>query len=89
VSGVRLEDNIKVDLKKYRIGVWIVLILAQNRNMWWAAVKTLRKLWVPQNAGNFMTEVLLDRQEELSTMKLDNFISVRNIQFANFSQNTF
>jgi len=34
-------------------GDWMEL--AQDRDRWWALVGTVRNLWVPKNAGNFLT----------------------------------
>ena len=62
--------------------------LAQNRDMGQAVVKTIRKIWVLLNGGNFVSEILLDHQE-LFIMKLDNFINVYINHITLFSQNTF
>jgi hypothetical protein len=50
----RWEDNINMDLQDVGWGMdWIEL--AQDRTRWWAFVKTVTNLWVPLNAGNFLT----------------------------------
>jgi hypothetical protein len=50
----RWEDNIKIDLQEvgWRMD-WIEL--AQDRDRWRAVVNAVMNLWVPQNAGNFLT----------------------------------
>jgi hypothetical protein len=51
----RWEDNIKMNLRVmgWKGGDWIHL--AQNRGHWWDLVNTVMNLWVPHNAGNFLT----------------------------------
>jgi hypothetical protein len=36
--------------------IWTGLFLAQNRDKWWALVKTVLNLWVPYNAGKFLSD---------------------------------
>jgi len=48
------EDDIKIDLQEVGWGMyWIDL--AQDRERWQALVNAAMNLWVPQNAGNFLT----------------------------------
>jgi hypothetical protein len=49
----RWEDNIKMDLQDVGVVGWIEL--AQDRDRWWALVNAVMNLWVPYNAGNFLT----------------------------------
>ena len=51
----RLEDRIKIELQAggWRDMGWIDLV--QDRNKGWALVNAVMNLWVPQNAGNFLT----------------------------------
>jgi hypothetical protein len=51
----RWEDNIKMDLQEVGwVGMdWIDM--AQDRDRWRAVVSAVMNLWVPQNAGNFLT----------------------------------
>jgi hypothetical protein len=50
----RLEDNIKLDIQKIGWGMdWIVL--AQDRDRWWALVNAVLNIWFPKNAGNYLT----------------------------------
>jgi hypothetical protein len=51
----RWEDNIKMDLREIRFGDVDWIHLAQDRGRWQAFVNTIMNLWVPQNAGNFLT----------------------------------
>jgi hypothetical protein len=43
--------------------------LAQDRYRWGAVVNAVMKLQVPENVGNFLTEIRLVSQEELSSME--------------------
>jgi hypothetical protein len=51
----RWEDNIKINLQEVGCGGidWIYLALDMDR--WRALVNAEMSLWVPQNAGNFLT----------------------------------
>jgi hypothetical protein len=52
----RLVDNIKMDIKRYRMG-WCGLDWidrAQDRDQWRALVSTVLNLRVPYNAGKFL-----------------------------------
>jgi hypothetical protein len=47
-----LQNNVRMDLQD--VGEdWIGL--AQDRDRWQALVSAVRNLWVPKNAGNFLT----------------------------------
>jgi hypothetical protein len=50
----RWEDNIKMDVQEVGggRGDWIELV--QDRDRWRALVSTVKNLWVPLNAGNFL-----------------------------------
>ena len=49
------EDNIKIDLQEVGCGGMDWIDLAQNRDGWWPLVIVAMNLWVPKNAGNFLT----------------------------------
>jgi hypothetical protein len=51
----RWEDNIKMDLQE--VGFWGMdwMDLAQDRDRWQELVNAVMNIWVPQNAGNFLT----------------------------------
>jgi len=51
----RWEDNIKMDLQEVGRGGIDWTDLAQDRDRWRALVNAVMNLWVPQNAGNFLT----------------------------------
>jgi len=51
----RWEDNIKMDFQEVGCGGWDWIELALERNRWRALVNGVMNLWVPQNAGNFLT----------------------------------
>ena len=51
----RWEDNIKMDLQEVGFGGMDWIELAQDRGRWWALVNAVKKLRVPQKAGNFLT----------------------------------
>jgi len=41
------EDNIKMDLQEGRWGSIDRIVLAQDRDRWWALANTVVNLWVP------------------------------------------
>jgi hypothetical protein len=51
----RWEDNIKMDLQELGCGGMELNELTQDRDKWRALVTALTNLWVPLNAGNFLT----------------------------------
>jgi hypothetical protein len=51
----RWEYNIKMDLQEVGVGCGDWMVLAQDRDRWWALVKAVMNLRVPSNAGNFLT----------------------------------
>jgi hypothetical protein len=53
----RWEDNIKVNLQEMGWGGMDGLGLAENRDSWWTVVNAMMNLWVPYNAGNFLTSL--------------------------------
>jgi len=46
-SRHRLEDNIKIDLKKVGWGAMDWINMVQNRDSWWALVNAIMNLMVP------------------------------------------
>jgi hypothetical protein len=44
--------------KEIRYGDVNWIHLAQDRDQWWVLVNTVMNLWVPQNAGNFLTTLV-------------------------------
>jgi hypothetical protein len=44
-----------MDLQEIGFGDVDWIHLVQDEEQWWAVVNTVLKLWVPQNAGNFLT----------------------------------
>jgi len=55
----RWEDNIKIDLQEVGCGGMDWIELAQERDRCRALVNAVMKLWVPQNAGSFLTSCRL------------------------------
>jgi hypothetical protein len=51
----RWEDNISMDLKEVEWEVVDWMLLALDRDQWWAVVNTVMNFRVPQNEGNFLT----------------------------------
>jgi len=51
----RWKDNIKMDLEEVGCGGMDWAELAQDRDRWRALVNVVMNLWVPYNAGNFLT----------------------------------
>jgi hypothetical protein len=51
----RWKDNIKMDLREFGCGGTPWIDLDQDRDRWWAVVNAVINLWIPQNAGNFLT----------------------------------
>jgi hypothetical protein len=54
-SRHRWEDNIRMDIREVRCRCVDWMELAQDRDSWRALVSVVMNLWVPQNAGNFLT----------------------------------
>jgi hypothetical protein len=50
-----LEDNIKMDLQELGCAGIEWTELAQDRERWRVLANAIMNLWVPQNAGNFLT----------------------------------
>jgi hypothetical protein len=48
-------DNIKIDLREIGWDGIDLIDLAQDRDQWRALVNTVVNLWVPQNAGKFLS----------------------------------
>jgi len=51
----RWEDNTKVGHQELGCGGMDWMELAQDRDSWQAVVNAVVNLWVPKNAGNFLT----------------------------------
>jgi hypothetical protein len=51
----RWVDNIKMDLSKIGWDSMDWIDLAQNRDQWRALLSMVMNLWVPQNAGKFLS----------------------------------
>jgi len=51
----RWEDNINMDLQEVGFGGMGWIDLAQDRDRWQALVNAVMNLWVPWNAGTFLT----------------------------------
>jgi hypothetical protein len=51
----RWEDNINMDLQEVGCGGMDWIDVAQDRDKWRAVANAIMNLWVPQNAGNFLT----------------------------------
>ena len=51
----RWEDNIKMDLQEVGCEGMDWIKLAEDRDRWQALVNGEMNLWVPYNAGNFLT----------------------------------
>ena len=51
----RWEDNIKMDLQEVECWRMDRIDPAQYRDIWRALVNAVMNLWVPRNAGNFLT----------------------------------
>jgi hypothetical protein len=51
----RWEDDIMMDLQEVGYGNMDWIKMAQDRDSWWVLVNAVMNLWVPQNAGNFLT----------------------------------
>jgi hypothetical protein len=48
-------DNIKMDLREIEWDGMDWIYLAQDKDQWKALVDTVLNLWVPQNAGKFLS----------------------------------
>jgi hypothetical protein len=53
--GRRWEDNIKIDLQEVGCGGMDWMELDQDKESLQALVNAVMNLWVPKNAGNFLT----------------------------------
>ena len=51
----RWEDNIQMNIQEMGRGSGEWMELAEDRDRWRALVSTVMNLWVPKNAGNFLT----------------------------------
>jgi len=51
----RWVDNIRVDLQEVGCGYMDWIGLAQDRDRWRTLVSAVMNIWVPLNAGNFLT----------------------------------
>jgi len=51
----RWDDNINMDLQEVGCGGMDWIDLAQETNRWRTLLNAVMKLWVPKNAGNFLT----------------------------------
>jgi hypothetical protein len=51
----RCVDNIRMDLQEVGCGNMNWIGLAQDRDRWRTLVSAVMNLWVPRNAGNFLT----------------------------------
>jgi hypothetical protein len=47
IPSYRREDNIKMDLHKVGCGGMDWIVLAEDRDRWWALVNAVMNLWVP------------------------------------------
>ena len=51
----RWVGNIRMDLQEVGCGYMDWIGRAQDRDRWWMLVSAVMNLWVPRNAGNFLT----------------------------------
>ena len=51
----RRKDNVKMDLQEVGCEGVDWFVVAQDRDRWLVLVNVEMNLWVPQNAGNFLT----------------------------------
>jgi hypothetical protein len=66
----RWEDNIKMDLRELGWAGMDWINLAEDRGRWWALANAVMNLWVPLNAGNFLSSLgCLASQEGLCSME--------------------
>jgi hypothetical protein len=56
----RWVDNIKMDHREIGLGGMDWIDLAQDRDQWRALVSAVMNLWIPLNAGNFLSGCTID-----------------------------
>jgi hypothetical protein len=54
-TGVRWEENTKMDLQEVEWGGIDCIDAAQVRDRWRLLVNAVMRLWVPLNSGNFLS----------------------------------
>jgi hypothetical protein len=61
-------DNIKMDLREIRWDGMDWIDLAQDRDQWRALVNTVMNIWVPLNAGKFLSNCCFSRRAQLMNL---------------------
>jgi hypothetical protein len=54
-SRIRWEDNIEMDLKEIESEAVSWIRVTQEGTQWLDPMNTIRNVWVPYKAGNFLT----------------------------------